>query len=248
MEKEAPPLPGNIRTRRRSLLWNTIGGQVAIAVPMVLVSMPLVPEMLSRSSGLRLVTLSAILAGGFALMLWLGDICSGWWVPRLIVLQGHGKDCPPLDNTGRFWHVTSSPLVAWKDGVVWSKSRRPLFGPGQYTWSSFADACRYPKGEPPRGVVRIQLQPSLMHEARTFVIPHKATWRYVRATTLCLLSHRPINPPCLGPGLFRHATDIIIAPAQGMPWSSRQWIFLNTPATRRMLRGAQILYCPVEWH
>lgn len=176
-----------------------------------------------------------------------GDVVAGWWSPEILKPSAPSEAIAVPPNCFRVWHVTTSEESAWSGGIQWKSSAHALFGAGFYTWPDLRDACRYaPKADATLGLVEILIPQALWDEACVVMIPHKITWNYWYTVTVIalMLFHRSSNPP---PRRIGHHADIIVAPAQSMPWTCRQWVFRPTPTVQTALAHAVITYHPIFW-
>ena len=240
------PFEGSRKRACAKQRWNRWGAgclTVAWVLPILMLITIAVDEVLHQATFAFICAVLTVMPG----VPLTGDVLAGWWSPEILRAAAfvEAKDIPA--GFVRVWHVPPSDESAWKNGIRWNASARVLFGASFYAWPNLRDACRYaPKADTTMGLVEILLSQALWNEARVVTIPYKITWKYWHTVTIValMLSCGSINPL---PRRIVHQADIIVAPAQSMPWTCRQWVFRPTPTVRTALEHAIITYYPISW-
>lgn len=240
------PFQGSRKRACAKQQWNCWGAGflAAVLVLPIFVLIMLAVDKVIHQATLAIVCAVLAVMPGVSLA---SDVVAGWWSPEILRSSAppEARDIPP--GSLRVWHVTTSDESAWSHGIRWNSSARALFGDGFYAWPELRDACRYaPKADTTMGLVEILIPQALWDKAHVVTLPSKITWKYWYTVTVAalVLPYRPANPPLRRIG---HHADIIVAPAQSMPWTCRQWVLRSTPTIRKTLEHAIITYYPIFW-
>lgn len=167
---------------------------------------------------------------------------SGLYHPVMIPLQGTN----PGDGEMSFWHVSGHNAEVFSLGIRFDAARITFLGEGFYTWQCREDCARM-WAKPPKTILQIVVSPERWEALKVSEISSKWSGRYVLVNHLWVvrcLTRRNGCQRLISSYLTQILgdSDVVIAPAIGMAWKSRQVLWRDTPQCRAVLQNAHIDY------
>lgn len=201
---------------------------------------------------------------------WLWDIFSGFYHPTILQWPLPQQDNQELS----FWHISHSDPNNFNDGIQLNVANTVFLGEGFYSWARAQD-CAQALAKHPKVIIRITIRLDQWKTLTVLPITSKWSVAYMSLSYLWTASHviprsmrQHILAPCLNRIINRiirnqwrrmhgdhdsavltniiSEVDIVIAPAIGMAWDSRQVLWRNTARCREVLSTADMLIIPVQ--
>ncbi len=175
---------------------------------------------------------------------WVWDIVAGIYHPKI-----HRMALPPTETCRlSFWHISPDLSHKFEGGIRFDLATSIFLGNGFYTWASIQD-CAQAAAKHPATIVYLTILPTQWAPLSVREVPSKWSWQYVALSYLWVaqkLLPRTLHQAWMSPCLRRLLgdSDVVIAPAIGMAWKSRQVLWRDTPQCREVLQNAHIDFIP----
>lgn len=155
------------------------------------------------------------------------------------------------DTDHIYWHVSTSSQEDFAQGIIFTANKTKFLGTGFYAWPDANVACRYMPIHQPKCLVAILVTDQDSRTLTRTSIQSKISWSYMILVTTWAFSsiyRRSVHPrkiEAVRTKLIGHS-DVIVAPALGMPWKGKQVVFRDSPQCAEILGRAQIITYPIE--